>query len=610
MARYVSWIEEPYRLTSHVKRCRDAREHDLSESRSMLQLFYNRPAKESTTSVGDVVQWDGLKKLGFNLMAEALGGARSQICKPLKSRCTTVGATFETVRAIENFNRLLDGLLEANKFATNIAPRLVIDGALCGAGYGLWEADPLTKNLVCSRLDPLETEISSDGTEAWTVRSMPRRRARAVFGNAEKKGAEKGAVSVKDAINSAKKYRAEHIAGVDSVTGGDSEDNIAIYEAWALPMGDEPGRHVIALDANTILVDEKWELPVLPVFKFTWDFGFREGEARSLGRTIAPYSYWLNAMTQKLHDALKGCVPTMFYDEDAFGEDGPDLTNVPFQKIAVPQGATKPEITTPNAVNREVTQHIQTLREGGLREAGVSEQAAAGTAPPQFKSGLALQEWKEIIATRLSPQHQQHEAMYTESGRIVAHLAPRVYASKAARVQANATDLLEEISWKQIGITETDQIVVQFTATGASPGQIAGKLEILNAFKEGGVVDELDVAMQFQSPDLKPLLDEKLADRRLLQHQIAKARDDGELIAPMVMQDHKHGAKTTGLAYMAAFLRGIYPAKNMQALLRLHLRFQALANKAATTAAPAPLPANDVTASPSPLPAAAATVAA
>lgn len=572
--RFVSWLDDPTRVIANHKRAQQARRASLSEGETNLQLFHDRPATNLTTTDGNqIVTMDGLRDLGFNVLAECALGANSQICKPLQAKLAPVGGTWSTLKACESMGRLIDGVMDNNKFL-RLAGMLVVHGQLCGNGFGLWEADPITKDFRASMLDPLDTFMSSDETEVTTVRLMSRRRAKAWV-----KGYAKGH-ELKDlqaAIALLPAYEPRYIVGVDAFGQFDAEDNIAWYEAWALPVGDEPGRHVIQF-TEQVFIEERWDHSVLPVFKFTWADGHRGHiDGRPMGRDVAATHFWLNEMVRKMYDALRGAKPMVI------GESDPMLSDVSYEFIQTKPGEKPFQVVTPNPVSQDVRQHIVDLREQAHRATGTSEEAAAGAAPPQFKSGIALQTWRQIVNERLSRQHQAYEELWTQSGRIIATLSPRVYASGKARTRAIGSKLIESIDFSKIKLPE-DGYVLSFDAISDLPKHIPAKLEFMSAISEMApeVVDVGDVLARLDIVDLKAITERINGPKALIEKQIDKALSDGEILAPTEAQDAAMGVKMVGQAWQAAMASYMQPPRaNLEACRRLYRLFKARDKKTA-----------------------------
>jgi len=569
-------------LIDEISDIRDKKTHEHQETRSLLQLYFSRPQSTPTTEVGPIISWSGLRKCGFNIMAEALDTGVARLAKPLKSRIVTVGANNSTLRAAAQGNRLIDGA-HADNNLLGVGTRMAYDSFLSaeGMGYALWEQDA-NGNARLVKLDLFDTHISADGDMATTIRYLTKRQAKALLGSksphlpADPDGLRDAA------IDGATIEHPEAITGVDSSSSVEIEQTIRLHYGWCKPCGESKGREVVQLDGNTVLCDREWKHPVLPVLKFRASLGFRDGEGRPVGRSIAPYAYWINGLTQKLYTQIQAQVPTVG------AEEGVTITtpsDVPFNRVTWPKGRPAPIISIPTTVSDHVIQHLDRLREGALRETGQNEATSEGTLPGGIESGIAIREYRTEIAIRLSQQSHAWAEMWEESARILIHLAPVWYGSKSARVRANNTDALEVIPWSKLKLPENSWTVTIQTS-GALPDSVAGKLETANTFKEAApdLIDNLDIAEMFENPDLKAIFEPKLGPRRLIRLQIEKALEEAQVYAPDETQDAAMGKKMAANAHAAARVKGIYPRKNLDALFRLYLLFKDRAASAESSA--------------------------
>lgn len=554
MSEFIDWIEDPTKVRQRITKVKEANRPSIQEGATYLALYYNRPASAlASTDGGAIIGFDGLKDLGFNVLASAIRAGKSQIVQPLQPRVTPIGGTHQTKRACEALSQVIDGVFDLCDF-TGIMESLVIDGALCGEGYGIIDVDPITKDFTAARLDPLESFYSSDRTEFYTTRVVSRRKLLAQYGDKPEIAA---------VIKNLPKYTPEHLVEVDAGGQWDAEDNVALYCAWAEKLGNLKGWHTIQLgDAEgTLLVNAEWEGP-LPVFSFKWDHGHRGHDAKPLGRTIAPMHYWINEMVRKMNDALKGSVPVVIGDED------PKWSDVPYQFIPKGTGAT---IVVPTTVSKDVRQQIVDLKEEVHQETGTSEEAAAGAAPPQFKSGVALSTWRKIINEALGQQHRSYGRSHSQGARIICSRAPKVYSTKKARAAARGTDIIQQIDFSKINLPE-DTYSVGFENVTDLPKHIPHQLELMAFAEEKGWIDGDEVLSHVTIVDFKAAAKRRSGPRALIELQISKALDEGELIPPSEVQDAAKLAELAGQALQAAQAQFIKPPReHMQALLHLYL---------------------------------------
>ena len=565
--------EDAYALIEEIDRIKLGKSHEHSESRTLQQLYFQRPEYSPETLIGSVISFTGLKKLGFSVVGEALDAAVNRIAKQIRVRLITDGGSSTQQRAVNSANRIVEGLQREQN--TPVGRALCYDAALNadGYGYGLRMPDA-DGNLVLKRLDPYETHVTRDGMQATTTMYFSRREAKALWGGDEDVDAE---------IDAAPLEYPEPIPGVDSSSSYDLDPTIAIKMGWVLPAGKQKGKEVVQLDANTVLVDREWKIPVLPVVKLKVADGFRDGEAKPVGRSLSPYQYWINSLLQKLWVQIQAQVP---HKVEEAGTNSKSPSDIPFQVTTFPKGKKPPEIIIPKTVSGEVIAHLDRLHQAALREIG-STDGSTDVIPPGLKSGLAIQEYRQEVQIRLSGWADGWRKFWEDDARVIAYLAPEVYRTKPARVRADNSELLEAVKWPQM--KELSWTVITQTS-GALPTTVSGKLETFGTFKDAGVgIDGYDIMAAFENPDLKALFEPKLAPRRRIQMMIEKALTEGKCIPPDETQDAQYGMQLAADHYNLALLKETYSRAGTDALFRLYLLFKARTESPNASAPPDPM---------------------
>lgn len=568
MPMMIHWTEEATQLARNHNVTREARSGTRNEGRTYAALYYNRPMTALAASEGGmIIGFDGLKELGFNVLAEMLRGGKAQIVQALQARITPVGGDAEKLRACELLGQVIDGINDRVDF-TDLAGRLVLDGAIFGEGYGLSEMDPIKKDIEDFRLDPMETFFNFDHTEVKTLRAFSRRKAAAYW--------PKKADIIKSTATPS--YRPEHMVEVDLIGEMEDEDIVGVYCGWTTTVGSDKGKFVYQLyGTETILDQGEWDGP-LPVFAFQWDHGHRDNTSKPAARSIAPMHYWINQITRKTYDALEGNVPVVIGDAD------PKWSDVPYQFIQKGDGAS---VVMPNLSGLQHNNDtVRDLREQSAREIGMSEEAVHADAPPQFKSGIALSNWREIINKGISQQHRGYARVHTDAARIKLYLMQKHYdKNRQAQLKAIGTEVIEQIDWSKVSMPE-DSYQMSFDVVSALPKSIPQKLELLAYLEEKGQIDADEVLLHINIPDFKAVAKRRAGPRALMELQISRALSEGELIPPTEVQDSAKLAELAGQAYQAATAQKVPPArKNLQALLHLYLMAKAGAPQ---PAAPAP----------------------
>lgn len=624
------WSKEPARLMEYIEQQKADHTHEISEGVVALSLFHGRPKQTDVEVAAKTQNYRSYRVKAHNLLHEGASTVQAFItANRLEAKITTIAGTAESERAAELFGQAVNQTFEENDFET-IEGKTFFDAELTGKGYAMMECDPITKDPALARCEPLETFLlvaGADVLEGTTVRYMDRRlvtaRWAALAATKKPKDGEKALTEdeVRALIDDVGCSRPEYLDGVDSNTSPQSKDTLAVYEGWLKSLGKkDPGRHVVQLTKDLVLIDEPWDDLPVPIAAELYEHGFRDGEGRSLARTLVPYATRQNAFGAVRLDQLEGArthverTPGVVYEH----------TNANWVDIEVPAGESV-KVVVAETVSQEVKEAEKEQHDVGLAEAGINPDLAGGEPPPAYASQVAQLEWKKTLSTRLSQPQKHREQFWLAMTRIAAALLPRIYETKPIRLQAKNTQLWEEIEWSAIGPESSFNVSYQLRS-GQSLTD-SGRLELMKTFGDAKVpgFDALDVLANMANPDIQRVTERVLAKRRLIEQQIAIARDgkpQDPIKPPIDGQDFAWGVQACSDAFQAAYMRGIYPKTAMVKLWTLWQLFKArvalpepvlpptgdLASvAAATTAAPAtavqplvdnnPLPQADAVAS-------------
>jgi len=604
------WSKEPKRLVDSILEEQSAHAHENEEGIIALALFHGRPNQADTSVAARTQNYRSYRARAHNLLFEGASTVQAFItANRLEAKITTLAGTAESERAAELFSQAVNQTFEETDFET-IEGKTFFDAELTSKGFALMECDPITNNPALCRLEPLETWVDAAGLEGKTVRYMDRRLVKArwaAIAAKAQKDSEDGRTKaltedeIRALIDDVGCSHPEYLQGVDSNTSLQKKDDLAVYEGWLKPLGPkDPGRHVVQLTKDLVLVDEPWELPI-PIGVEIYEHGFRDGQGRPLARTLVPYATRQNAFGAVRLDQLEGArthierTPGVVYDHD----------NANWIDVEVPPGESL-RVVVAETVSAEVKEAEKEQHDVGLAEAGINPDLAGGDPPPAYSSQVAQLEWKKTLATRLSQPQKHREQFWLAMTRIAAFLLPKIYASKPVRIKAANTELWTEINWSEIGPESSFKVSYQLRS-GQSLND-SGRLELVKQFGDAKVpgFDALDVLANMANPDIQRITERVLAPRRLIEHQIAVARDGkpkDPIVPPIDGQDFEWAAQACSHAFQAAYMRGIYPKTAMVKLWTLWQLFLARLNPPEPVLPPAELAAPAATETPAPAPA-------
>jgi hypothetical protein len=468
--------------------------------------------------------------------------------------------------------------------------RLFYDSSLThrGKGCSMWFPDG-SGNLKDWRLDPLETWISKNGKRAVTKLYVDREDAIAMVMLFAEDGKKE---EIEALVRNADADHPEPITGVDFEEEMDLEDEVGLYFGFIEQRGGRKPWMIIAIDSETVLYSGEMPIKTQPISWMNCTAGYREGQSKPEGRGIAPYSYWLNQLQQKLYTSLQYSVPHVVAEE---GQDVKPPMDAPFHVWRFAKGKNPVTVEIPKTVSADVIANMKDLQENAMQDKGLTEDTAAGAVPHGVVSGVAIGKIQNEMAIAFSEQIHNVNAYRIRSARIACYWLSSDHM-KDAKIRAKATNSedMEAISWPSLGMEENTWTVVIQTA-GALPESPGGKAQMISVFQEMGLVDERDAAMAFDNPDLMKLLSRKTTPLRLIRLQISMCleMDPPRIYAPDETQDPVLGYEETAAAYADARIKGKkkYPRAQTDALFRLHILYRNRMKNtapAATVSAPAP----------------------
>lgn len=521
------WVEKPETLWAYTEALESEMSSHLAMDRACLRLGYSRPQLGGQTldpANGYLVPqdaYDAWRQLGHSLTHEVVGAAASQTVRPLQVKVVPSGGDPELIGQCEDASTATNGVLDGEDFLTGTAQRVVMDGLHCAVGWAKVAVDRTSGDLRVTRVDPLLMRWSLTVDELYDaveVQAVPRRRLLAAY-----KGNTKALAEIRDAPA----WTPPTVQGVQQSTGGrNASDCVRVLEAFAVKLGDTPGRHVVALE-KVVLESEPYDYDVLPYAPYRWDWDFRGFDGVSLARTVAPYDIWRRELVRMEYEALKACVPVVWENEGEEAFTG--LTDLAYQRARY-SGAKPPEVRIAGVVSQDVKAQKQELREAAYAQAGVSLQAAQGTVPPGFKSAPSINAWSEVVNLRSLQQQQRYEAWYGVVGRLICLFAPDAYKGRGVQVRSPNAEYLREVKFPNLA---ANKYRVQVLMTSGLPRTFSGRVSAIETLKDLGAIKPGQEARMLEVPDLEAVNAEAMAPRKLAESIVAGALNPKAPVYPV-----------------------------------------------------------------------------
>ena len=332
-------------------------------------------------------------------------------------------------------------------------------------------------------------------------------------------------------------------------------DKLLVTEAWRLPVGDMPGRHVICLDKLTLL-DEEWENDSFPFAVMRWKERPRGFWGMGIPEELTGNQYALNATleTIDLNHYLHGNLRTWIEGNSKVVMD--HITNG-VGDIARYFGS-KPMFDTPPPVNPAFYQWAETLWKKQFEIVGVSQMSAMGSKPAGLDSGKALRIYIDTGSKRFIRFQRDFEEFHVETARQMFALMGRLAENdESYDVVYQSKSGIERIKWTDVHL-ERDAYKVQVFPVSALANSPEGRLaQLQEMYNSGdGVISKEMFVKLLNFPDLESNDYSTTAPLDLAEKIVFQILATGKAVAPEPFFDLATHVKVAGSAYQRAIVKG------------------------------------------------------
>ncbi len=182
---------------------------------------------------------------------------------------------------------------------------------------------------------------------------------------------------------------------------------VPVWEAWAVKVGDEDGRHLVCLRDGTILLDEPWESDEPP-------FAFLH-----TGPTLA--GFWSTPMMEVVFNEVQKANEIIFRCDEAHSDNAQqvhyvcekdlvdinDVTSIDTIKVVrLKNPNAKPQIENPAPFNRIDLELLHEHETGIAETLGIADMHTAAKAEPGLPSGVAQRTAGERYDNRHATEHR------------------------------------------------------------------------------------------------------------------------------------------------------------------------------------------------------------
>lgn len=299
----------------------------------------------------------------------------------------------------------------------------------------------------------------------------------------------------------------------ESKAGSDAESprvvqTIKIVEAWHLPCGNSPGRHVFST-ADTLLHDEEWDRYSFPFVFIRWEeevVGWRgiglveQGE--SMHREIT-----YNA--KKLQERFRLCGHRRIYYHEGSIDEKLLESNETEVFVPVAVNAQFPQEKPPQPVSEAETMWLENNINFWFQMTGVSQMRASSRKEPGVTAGVAIRTLNDMQTARFALPAKAYENAYVQLVEQIICCSKEIGAK--VRTQHG-----EEIDWTEVELPE-DQINITIAPTSSLPNDPAGRMQMIQELYSAGVIGMETFKSLLGWPDLEKEMNNQTAQSRYLE---------------------------------------------------------------------------------------------
>lgn len=532
--RTVNWIvaEDPSKdLISTVKNLAMMQRQRLFDNVRFMSMYANRDFLSPVYQGGNNSKIAAMPRMSDNQIK--------------KHTDTTVGKLIQGNSRIKMLTDMGDFSLwkKARKMESAIAgewtrmdlyralQKACVDGMVCGTGYvKIFERED-GKALDCQRVFP--NEIFVDELEA-------------AFGEPTKMYQMRYAS--RDALIALDPDKADIINGASEAIPPEfpwcqySPGMVEVVEAWALPVGDRPGRHVIAV-ASGCIVDEEYtdtEFPFITFKPSDAPLGFYgQGWVEQTMAAQILLNKMLNVMEQGAH---YGVAPFWVIQEGS-NINQRHLDNVVGSIVEVTGG--KPEWTTNAPFHAAAPQYCEMLRSIIADFFGNNSMDTGGEVPiNRIDSKKALREYQNLGASRITTLVERWtNDVFVDAARRTLMLARRI-AKRNGSYPVLIKDTYKkaiQLDWAELDL-DADAYLLTPAPSNMLSASPAGRLDDIKELMASGIITQKEAQRAMQTAgDIDALIGEATATETDLDYVIEQIVEKSVLIPPDSTQDLQRG---------------------------------------------------------------------
>jgi hypothetical protein len=318
--------------------------------------------------------------------------------------------------------------------------------------------------------------------------------------------------------------RTSSSAGLQASDRTMSDQHVIGYELWRLPVGEEPGRHVVVTD-SALLFDEEWDAESFPFTDFGWSDDPLGMYPVSIAFINSANQDELDGVGRRISQILRQCAIPQYIEQGAVaGNTAATQLRVGEDAIGdivqVPPGKTLTRQPAGPVVGAELFQHEDRVWQRGYEMTGINPQSAQGTRPNGLNSAPAQREWNEIRQDRLSLVALQYQQAHVDAAKQLLQLVAEMPEYEITIKDANGR-WLRKVKVDDLNLQGSDYVIQAFPIS-ALPSTPTGKLAAAADLLQMQAITREEFLEIIQLPDLKGVLNIKDASRKATKKIVGK----------------------------------------------------------------------------------------
>lgn len=324
---------------------------------------------------------------------------------------------------------------------------VLLDALIWGRGAVAVIADTYAKRIRLERVYPFDLLVDPRESRAGTVNNLFR------VASWDRDLLAARYPEKESAIASAREDELAYVAGAAKRGRNDVSDQCMVVEAWRLPFGDKPGRHVVAVD-NALLEDEEWTDHDFPIAIMRWNRHRMGWDASGAIEDIEGVVSETQTTIERIREAERLNAPVVIVEDDAVDED--DLTsNENWQTIRHRKGTPAPQYIAPEAYSQSTIAWLNMNMLQAEKILGVNEMSVSAQRPAGIDSAIGLRTLNDMQSERLSMPTRQFEQLHVTLARLIISATRRVAeVDPEFSVKWPGSQFLREIRWEDVSLDE------------------------------------------------------------------------------------------------------------------------------------------------------------